>query len=201
MNLPVASITRAVASRSLWSSRPSWFQPPGHWPSEFPHLVAEEFSMARVWLDTALKLTAGNPTWWFGGKVLPALNMAIFGIYLKFLGGMVWLKHSSEILLTSWGWWFIPWFTGCFLNPRWLFGIPEPSTVAPKYGSFQVRNLLFLGSIFRGYDVSFREGRKKKLLTRICWRLRNHQILHHLGTPNDFGQAKGFWGNSYSYKL
>ena len=34
--------------------------------------------------------------------------------------------------------------------------------------------------------VSGRVG--KKVLTCICWRLRNHQILHHLGTPNDFGE-------------
>ena len=110
INLPVASITRAVASRSLWSSRPSWFQPPGHWPSEFPHLVA------RAWLDTALKLTAGYPKWWFclGKRCFRLWIWAIFGIYLKFLAGMVWLKHGSEILLTSWGWWFIPRFTGLF---------------------------------------------------------------------------------------
>lgn len=34
--------------------------------------------------------------------------------------------------------------------------------------------------------VSGRVG--KKVLTCICWRLRNHQILHHLGSPNDFGE-------------
>ena len=34
---------------------------------------------------------------------------------------------------TSWGWYFIPLFTGFLSHPRWLFGISEPSTVWPCF--------------------------------------------------------------------
>ncbi len=37
-----------------------------------------------------------------------------------------------------------------------IFSFPETNIFAPKNGGFQVRNLLFQGSIFRGYV--FREG-------------------------------------------
>ena len=74
------------------------------------------------------------------------------------------------------------------LNPRWLFGIPEPSTVATKNGGFQVRNLLFLGSIFRGYDVSFREGRKKGFDVYLL-------KIEESSNFASLGHAKRFWAS------
>ena len=36
---------------------------------------------------------------------------------------------GSEIRQTSWGWWYIPCFTGVALHPRWLFGISSINSI------------------------------------------------------------------------